>query len=593
LIAHDNVEIINERTIFMKKFTDFLLLPEIQQSLASLGFTHPTEIQEKVIPFLLESKHDIHAQAQTGTGKTIAFGIPLLHYVDPSNKNVQGLIVAPTRELVLQIYESLKEVSRGTRILIEPVYGGMPINQQISNIKRGAQIIVGTPGRLNDHLRRRTLTLKHLKVLVLDEADIMLDMGFKDEVDGILNRAPEDRLIWLFSATVRPGIKQLINSHMNNVTLIKAAKKDVLNPQVKQYFCVVPRRSRTDVTARFIESTPDFYGIIFCQTKILTNEVMEQLVSRGFKANCLHGDMSQSLRNQIIKGFKNKDFNILVATDVAARGIDVSDLTHVINFSLPQEHENYIHRIGRTGRAGKGGIAIVLVAPSERYRIKRLERAAKTTLQEIPIPAIGTIINAKMGAVSDFVEQSKEPDKKLSAVHEELNKLIDTFAPEEIRHALLIALEDKFFKDIRNEKLASVSKAITSKPQEICMEVGRDDGLDEEMVRNYLYVTCKLLPQEARKVRVINRKTFISMPQSRLHECLQVMTKNPITKKKHKVYLVEDTFDRVSRRPGTGAPGTNKFGTDKSGRYSDRRSIRRGDRRARDKKRGFRKTNRI
>lgn len=199
----------------MKKFTDFNLLPEIQQSLATLDFDTPTEIQEKVIPFLLENKRDIHAQAQTGTGKTIAFGIPLIHYIDRENKNVQSLIVAPTRELVLQIYENLKDISRGTQILIEPVYGGMPINQQISNIKRGAQIIVGTPGRLNDHLRRKTLSLKNLKILVLDEADIMLDMGFKEEIATILDSAPKDRMIWLFSATVRSGIKQLIDSHMH------------------------------------------------------------------------------------------------------------------------------------------------------------------------------------------------------------------------------------------------------------------------------------------------------------------------------------------------------------------------------------------
>lgn len=366
------------------------------------------------------------------------------------------------------------------------------------------------------------------------------------------------------------------------MAIIKAEKKDVLNPQVKQYFCIVPRRNRTSVVARFIESSPDFYGIVFCQTKILTNEVMEQLVSKGFRANCLHGDMSQSLRNQIIKGFKNKDFNILVATDVAARGIDVSDLTHVINFSLPEEHENYIHRIGRTGRAGKGGIAIVLVAPSEVYRVKRLEKAAKTALQEIPIPSIDTIVNAKMGAVSDFVEQSKEPAKKLSVIHDALNKVIETFTQEEIKQALLIALEDKFFKDISNEKLAPVSHEITDKPQEICMEVGREDGFDEEMIRSYLYVTCKLLPQDARKVRVINRKTFISIPQNKLHECIQAMNKGPITKKRHRIYLVEDSFDggrgdgRSSRRGGRSSDRSGRGSSDRKGSSKGRFFRKRG-----------------
>ena len=568
-----NVEIIKRKIIFMKNFTDFPLLPEIQKSLDALGFTQPTEIQEKVIPFLLESQRDIHAQAQTGTGKTIAFGIPLLQTIDRSLKSVQGLIIAPTRELVLQIYEHLKDVSRGMIVNIEPVYGGMPINQQIRNIKHGAQIIVGTPGRLNDHLRRRTLSLKNLKVLVLDEADIMLDMGFKEEIDSILKNAPENRLIWLFSATVRPGIRQLINSHMNNVEIIKASKKDVITSQVKQYFCVVPRRNRTATTARFIEATPNFYGIIFCQTKILTNEVMEQLASRGFRVNCLHGDMSQSLRTQIIKGFKNKDFNILVATDVAARGIDVSDLTHVINFSIPEEHENYIHRIGRTGRAGKEGTAIVFAATSEMYKIRRLEKAAQTKLQEIPIPSLDTIIDAKMSAVSDFVEQSKEPDKKSSTVHSALNKLIDSFTPEEIRLSLIIALEDKFFKDIVHEKNLSVNPDNAGKPQEICIEIGRDDGFTEDMIRNYLYSTCKLSPQEIHKARVLNKKTFISVSPNRLRDCFNIMLKTPVTERKPKVYLVVDTYDTKESR-------------------SPRRSDRRGDRRSTDRKQSFRKTSR-
>jgi len=558
----------------MKTFKELPLIPEIQKSIDALGFEKPTEIQAKVIPILLEKKTDIHAQAQTGTGKTIAFGIPLLQAIDQSVKGVQALIVAPTRELVLQIYEHLKDISRGTKIIIEPVFGGMPIQKQISNIKRGAQIIVGTPGRLNDHLRRKTISLKSLETLVLDEADIMLDMGFKEEIDSILKYAPKNRMIWLFSATVKPGIKRLINSHMKDVISVKATKKEELSPQVKQYYCVVPMRNRVAATARFVESAPGFYGIIFCKTKILTSEVMERLVSRGFKANCLHGDMSQALRNQVIKGFKNKDFTILVATDVAARGIDVSDLTHVINFSVPDEHETYIHRIGRTGRAGKEGVAILFVGPSELYQVRRLERSVNTSLQEIPIPPIEAIINAKMGAVSDFIEQSKEqPDKKLSSVHTALNTLIDSFTQEELSKALVIALADKFFKDIVREDKLNVSSPMTLRPQEICMEIGQDTGFTEQQVRDYLYPTCKLLPQEVQKVRVLNNKTFISIPDNRLHDCMAAMQKKPITSKKYKIYLVEDR--RQQRRP-QGKPRkrtdrSDRFGkprrTQKSGRY--------------------------
>ncbi|MEX0940194.1 MAG: DEAD/DEAH box helicase [Candidatus Babeliales bacterium] len=564
----------------MNTFSDFPLLPAIQKSLEMLGFTKPTEVQAKVIPKLLEDpKQDVHAQAQTGTGKTLAFGIPLLQVIDPSLKAVQGLIIAPTRELVLQIYESLKDVSRNTNIIIEPIYGGMPINRQITNIKRGAQIIVGTPGRLNDHLRRKTLTLSSLKVLVLDEADIMLDMGFKEEINSVLEYAPKNRNIWLFSATVLPGIKQLIKSHMKDVLSVRAAEKDILAPQVKQYYCVVPMRQRTEALARFIEAAPDFYGIVFCRTKDLTNQVMEELASKGFKANCLHGDMRQALRNQVIKGFKNKDFNILIATDVAARGIDVSDLTHVINYSIPDEMESYIHRIGRTGRAGKEGIAIVFVSGSELHKIRRLEKIARTNLQEVPVPPLDAIINAKMGAVSDFIEQSKKPDSKLSRVHEVVKELINSFSEDEVKNSLAVALEDKFFKDIIHEDLKRVSADVG--PQEICMELGQQSGLDEDIVRNYLYQVCKVLPQEVTKVRVLKEKTFISIPENRLRDCIGAMQSTPISTESHKVYLVEDVYREKRKKPTR--PRPDKF---KGERRRDERGRKgRGDEKRRGRRR--------
>ncbi len=534
----------------MNTFDDMPLLPTVQKSLQSLGFTKPTEIQVKVIPYLLKHpKTDVHAQAQTGTGKTLAFGIPLLHIIDPSRKVVQGLVIAPTRELVLQIYEHFKDVSRETGINIVPIYGGMSIERQITNIRRGAHIIIGTPGRLNDHLRRKTLSLASLKVLVLDEADIMLDMGFKEEIDIILNQAPRDRQIWLFSATVGGGIKRLITLHMHDVFSVKAEKKSVVSTQVKQYFCVVPMRKRIEVLARIIEAAPGFYGIIFCRTRVLTSEVMEQLASRGFRANCLHGDMKQALRNQVIKGFRNKDFTILVATDVAARGIDVSDLTHVINFSIPDEHEAYIHRIGRTGRAGKEGIAITLIAPSEFYRIRRIQKAANTTLQEIPVPTLETIINTKMSAVSDFIEQAKKPDSKLTTVHNALQKLVTSFSEEEIKNSLIVALANKFFKDIIHDDIGKVKPYSSSIPQEICLELGRDTGFQEEDIRNYLYSTCTLLPQEVYKVRVLNKKTFISIAENRLRDCFKALRERPITEKRHKVYLVEDTYYDKRKQP--------------------------------------------
>lgn len=551
-------------------FTDMPLISSLHKSLEALGFTTPTEIQEKIVPQLLEKPdQDVHAQAQTGTGKTLAFGLPLLQAVDVDKKEVQALIVAPTRELVLQIYESLKEVSRSSGIGIEPIYGGMSMHTQISKLKRGPQIVVGTPGRLIDHLKRKTLSIKTLKTLVLDEADIMLEMGFKEEVEKILTFAPKKRNIWLFSATVLPGIKQLIDSHMHNVLSVRATKKNVVSSQVKQYYCVVPSKNRIEAVARFIEAAPDFYGIIFCQTKLLTSEVMEQLASKGFRINCLHGDMKQALRNKVISGFKNKDFNILVATDVAARGIDVQDLTHVINFSIPEEHDAYIHRIGRTGRAGKEGTAILLITPSQKRRLRRLEQLANTTLQEIPIPPIESIVHAKMDAVSDFIEQSKKPADEASAVRKALNELVESFSEEEIRQGFTAALEGLFFKDIIHEDLADVHGA-HDMPQEICITLGKDDGLYEDEVRSYLYGTCKLLPQEVTKVRVLNKKTFICVAENRLHDVLESIKKNPISNKKSRAFLVEDDYQGSGgRRQPRGGRGDRRSGGRGRGRRSN------------------------
>lgn len=534
------------------------LLQPIKDSLKALGFTKPTEIQAKIIPTLIENyQQDVHAQAQTGTGKTLAFGIPLLQAIDTSKKTVQALVMAPTRELVLQIYENLRDVSRGTHIIIEPIYGGMPITKQISDIKRGIHIIVGTPGRINDHLRRGSLQLNNLKILVLDEADIMLEMGFKEEIDEIFEATPKQKNIWLFSATVMAGITKLIKSHMHNVLTVRTSATQISKPQITQYYCVIPERQRIDATARFIEAAPDFNGIIFCRTKVLSTEITEELASRGFKVNCLHGDMKQSLRNHVIKGFKNRDFNILVATDVAARGIDISDLSHVINYSMPDDNESYVHRIGRTGRAGKEGIAILLISPSQIYRIKRLEKLMQTHLLEIAIPSVEAIINVKMGAVSDFIEQAKKDDKKYAAVDNAIAKIVDSFTPEQIRLAFEIALREKFFQGVHETgKKGSMGDHAPagSVPQEICLELGTEDDIAEDQVRSYLYTTCTLLPQEVTKVRVLKFKTFISVPESRLKNCLELMRSNPIIKGKGRAYLVKDEF-----RPSRSSEGKSQF----------------------------------
>jgi ATP-dependent RNA helicase DeaD len=408
-------------------FNDFSLHAQIKQALSHLGLTTPTPIQAQALPILLDnSRTHFHGQAQTGTGKTLAFGLPLLQDIDPSVKKVQGLVVAPTRELADQIYQSLIQVARYRGIVIVPIYGGMPIDRQIRELNAKPHLVIGTPGRLNDHIQRRTLNLSDVKIVVLDEADIMLDMGFKDEVEEIINLTPANRSIWLFSATVKSGISDLMKSHMPNPVSVRVSATSVANSSTKQYYAMVPRRHRFEALSRILESETDMYGFVFCPTKIITGEVAEMLGKRGYKARALHGDMGQSSRNQVIRAFKNREFSFLVATDVAARGIDVSGITHVINYGLPEDQESYIHRIGRTGRAGKEGVAITIIDPQMRYRINSLARRYNVTIEQMTLPTADEINQKRVQKMFTAInEQAKKELLKPAelSLYEELSSL--------------------------------------------------------------------------------------------------------------------------------------------------------------------------
>lgn len=390
----------------MEQFNQFPLHPQIQGALAALGFTEPTPIQAQTLPILLKDpKTHLHGQAQTGTGKTLAFGLPLVHHIDPTSKKVQALVVAPTRELAVQIYQSLLTIAQARGISIAAVYGGVSIERQFRDLRSMPQIVVGTPGRLNDHINRRTLKLDDCQIVVLDEADIMLDMGFKDEVEELISATPKTRALWLFSATVKDGISDLIKSHMPNPASVRVSSTNVASTNTAQFYAVVPRRSRFEALCRIIETTEDLYGFVFCQTKALTAELADMLIKRGYRAQALHGDMGQNLRNQVIKGFKEKRFQLLVATDVAARGLDVPDVTHVINYGLPEDQEIYIHRIGRTGRAGKLGIAITLIDSNQEWRLKSLVRRYKMNVTPYEIPTASSIMEKRVVKIINELKQ--------------------------------------------------------------------------------------------------------------------------------------------------------------------------------------------
>lgn len=495
----------------MATFKDLKIAPDILAVLDDLGFKQPTEIQEKAIPLLLSAQDiDFHGQAQTGTGKTLAFGIPLLQKVNKELKQPQGLVIAPTRELAVQIYESLLKIGQKIGVKIAVIYGGVSMEDQMRDLKKGVHIIIGTPGRLNDHLRRKTLNPEHISTLVLDEADIMLDMGFKDEIEEIIKFLPKKRQIWLFSATVKAGIAMIIKRHMTDTVSVRVTPKMVTAAATKQYYCIVPFRSRLHALTRFIQTVPDFYGFIFCQTKVLASEVAEQLVKRGYNCAALHGDLSQTQRNHVIKKFRQREYTILVATDVAARGIDIPDITHVINYSVPDDIEAYVHRIGRTGRAGKEGIAITFISKSEQRIIQHIERKFNVRIEPIDVPSTKTVIEARLAQIPLY---RKEVELK-SSIPEQLaiEPFIADAAPAELKKLLLQLLYDKFLSNLDLEEVPYTHvENQNDQFQEIYISVGSDDGVTRDDVREYLLQTPVIKPEQIQTIRVIKRRSFVKL----------------------------------------------------------------------------------
>ncbi|HPE77386.1 MAG TPA: DEAD/DEAH box helicase [Draconibacterium sp.] len=386
-------------------FNEMGLSTEIQSAIEDLGFVQPTPVQEKVIPFLLESKQDLVALAQTGTGKTAAFGLPIIQQIDLQKKSVQVLILSPTRELAMQIGSDLENYSKNLgKIKIAVVYGGSDIRKQISDIENGAQIVVGTPGRTLDIINRKKLKVNEIRWVVLDEADEMLSMGFKDDLDAILENSPAEKQTLLFSATMPQEIVQISKKYMNNIFEISVGKKNTGTANVEHNYYLVHAKDRYLALKRIADVNPNIYGIIFCRTRMETKEVADKLMEDGYNADALHGDLSQSQRDFVMQRFRGKHLHMLVATDVAARGLDVNDLTHVINYNLPDDPEVYVHRSGRTGRAGKKGISVTLIHLREKGKLKQVERTVNQPFIKKMVPSGKEICEKQMFSLIDKVE---------------------------------------------------------------------------------------------------------------------------------------------------------------------------------------------
>lgn len=474
----------------MKSFESLGLSGQLVESIRQLGFETPTPIQEKAIPTLLQGNLDLVGLAQTGTGKTAAFGLPLLELVEENNRATQALVIAPTRELSVQITNDLERFTASfKRLNIVTVYGGASIRDQIMKVKRGAQIIVATPGRLIDLLSRKVVDLTAVRYVVLDEADEMLNMGFKEDIDEILSTTPDTKKVWLFSATMPREVREIASNYMHNPEELSMGERNRGNENIDHQYMLVDDRDKYLALKRFVDNTPDIFGVVFCRTKIDTQKIAEHLIKDGYNADALHGDLSQQQRDRVMKSFRNKTLQLLIATDVAARGIDVENLTHVVHMNMPDEMEFYTHRSGRTARAGKKGISLAIISKKEIGRVQQIERSLKRKFTKVAVPTGDEVCQNKLLALVHKVKQvevnEEEIDSFLPEVYHELRDLskediIKRFASIEFNRFL------EYYRDARDlnksekrafESMETDDRYLTG--DRVFINIGKMDGLEK------------------------------------------------------------------------------------------------------------------
>jgi ATP-dependent RNA helicase DeaD len=435
----------------MTQFDDMGLNPQILKGIKQMGFEEPSEIQEKVIPQFLENPSDLVGLAQTGTGKTAAFGLPILEKIDTSKKFPQALILSPTRELCIQISRELKDYGKFIPGLeVTPIYGGADIGPQLRALSRGTHIITATPGRMHDIVRKNRVDLSKIEILVLDEADEMLNMGFKEDVDAILSCTPDEKNTLLFSATMPKGVADISKNYMSNPVEITAGKKNSGAKNVNHCYYLVHARDRYAALKRIVDFNTDIYGIVFCRTRQDTKDVAAHLIKDGYSAEALHGDLSQQQRDYVMANFRTKGIQMLVATDVAARGIDVNNLTHVINYNLPEDSENYTHRSGRTGRAGRSGTSISIVHMREKGKIRQIENIIGKKFERLQVPGGQEICEKQLLHLIDRVKSVEVKEDQIGQFLESVSEKLENLSREEIiKH--FVSLEfNRFIKYYRN-----------------------------------------------------------------------------------------------------------------------------------------------
>ena len=501
----------------MNLFSESNLSPEIIKAVGELGYESPTEIQKQTIPFILSDIRDLIALAQTGTGKTAAFSLPILDMIDDTSRKIQLLVLAPTRELALQIAKDIKNYTKYLpNVKTTAVYGGSSITDQIRNLREKPQIIVGTPGRVIDLINRKALDFSQIHWLVLDEADEMLSMGFKDDLETILSETPETKQTLLFSATMNKEVERISKNYLTNPHRISVGSINAVKKNIKHEYYVVNYRQKKEALKRLIDANPNQYSIIFCRTKMETQDVADFLMQNGYAADALHGDLSQAQRDTVMKKFRLKNIDILVATDVAARGLDVNSLTHVIHYSLPDDPEVFVHRSGRTGRAGKDGISMALIKPEETRKLNQIKSQTKIEIVEKQIPKGEDIIKAQVAGVFEqlFTEHEDFFDFDDSLIPD-----LSNFSKEELVHQLLqfqlkdLALYYKNNNDLAAQKLKAESETRESRRDRRGRDRDRDKGgrrsrkNNENMVRFFFNLGKRDKLKKTDVLDIINQAT--------------------------------------------------------------------------------------
>lgn len=550
----------------MIEFEEMGFTPGILRAIKDLGFDQPMPVQEKVIPLMLNDERDIIALAQTGTGKTAAFGLPLVLSGDPGKNATQALILCPTRELCIQITRDLSGYAKYTGDLkILPVYGGSSIDNQIRELKKGVHIIVATPGRLIDLIGRRAVKLANVNTVILDEADEMLNMGFIDSINEILEEVPEERRTLLFSATMSPEISLIARKYMHDPAEITIGTKNSSAENVRHNYYLVHAKDKYKVLKRIADSEPDIYAIIFCRTRKETQEVASKLINDGYNADALHGDLSQAQRDAAMQKFRQKNLQMLVATDVAARGLDVNDLTHVINFNLPDDTEVYTHRSGRTGRAGKTGISISLVHLKEKNNLLKIERMLKKSFISLPVPTGSEICGKQLSNWVAKLEKVSTNHPEIEKFLPEINQKLEKLDREELLRRVVSLEFDRFLDDYRNEDDPVVTftekesrlngserKLSTQKYQgnykRLFINLGKSDGFYPEQLIELVNTNTRGKKVPIGKIDLLNNFSFFEVEASHANDLIKSLNNTVFNDRRVAVEIAQEKNERHTGR---------------------------------------------